>query len=212
MSEVELEVLDLKDLILSNNSFGPADVGEIRTAITENYGHFGELRDAVAEMEIRPDMLSPAGKTKMGVCQFLLGKFKSALTTLRTADGSAMALFYQARCQFELGQYGEAITSYEQAQTSGYNEDQCKIGIAEAKRYRGEIEDALSILDNIFGPAEQTGGIHVSAWPPRLPPSADAWTKRSRCTSEPCKPTRITPAPCSDWRSKTTAWAMTTKP
>ncbi len=155
MNEVELEVLDLKDLILSNNSFGPADVGEIRTAITENYGHFSELRDAVGEMEIN-DALTPAGKTKMGVCQFLLGKFKDALATLQTADGSAMALFYQARCQFELGQYSEAITSYEQAQVSGYNQDQCNIGIAEAKRYRGEIDEALSILDNIFGPAEQT--------------------------------------------------------
>ncbi len=45
---------------------------------------------------------------------------------------------------------------YEQAQTSGYNEDQCKIGIAEAHRYAGRVEDALAILDNIFGPAEQT--------------------------------------------------------
>ncbi len=98
MNEVELEVLDLKDLILSNNSFGPADVGEIRTAITENYGHFNELRDAVGEMEV-DDAVSPAGKTKMGVCQFLLGKFKNALETLRVADGSAMALFYQARCR-----------------------------------------------------------------------------------------------------------------
>ena len=155
MNEVELNVLDLKELILSNNSFGPADVGEIRTAITENYGHFSELRDAVGEMEIS-DTLTPAGKTKMGVCQFLLGKFREALETLQSADGSAMALFYSARCQFELGKYSEAITSYERAQTSGYNEDQCKIGIAEAKRYRGEIDEALAILDNIFGPAEQT--------------------------------------------------------
>ena len=99
MSEVELDVIDLKDTVLSNNSFGPADVGAIRIAIAENYGHFGELRDAVAEMEA--DMsLSPAGKTKMGVCQFLLGKFKDALETLQNADGSALALFYQARCLF----------------------------------------------------------------------------------------------------------------
>ena len=29
MSEVDLDVLDLKDSILSNNSFGAADVGEM---------------------------------------------------------------------------------------------------------------------------------------------------------------------------------------
>ncbi len=155
MNEVELEVLDLKELILSNNSFGPADVGEIRTAITENYGHFGELRDAVQQMQ-DDEMLSPAGKTKLGVCEFLLGKFKNAHTTLKTADGSAMALFYLARCEFELGNYAGAIESYEKSQKSGYNEDQCKIGIAESLRYQGKIEEAMAILDNIFGPAEQT--------------------------------------------------------
>jgi DNA-directed RNA polymerase subunit alpha len=155
MSEVELEVIDLKEVVLSNNSFGPSDVGSIRSAVSENYGHFGELRDAVNEMEA-DDLLSPAGKTKMGVCQFLLGKFSDALTTLQTADGSAMALFYQARCMFELGSYDQTVGVYEKAQTSGYNEDQCKIGVAEAYRYAGRIEEGLAILDNIFGPAEQT--------------------------------------------------------
>jgi len=155
MNEVDLEVLDLKELILSNNSFGPADVGRIRTAISQNYGHFGELRDAVAEMEA-DDTLSPAGMTKLGVCQFLVGRFRDALQTLMSADGSAMALFYQARCQFELCSYEDAIASYEQAKVSGYNEDQCKIGIAESHRYTGRIEQAMAILDDIFGPAEQT--------------------------------------------------------
>ena len=95
MSEVELDVLDLKDLVLTNNSFGPSDVGEIQSAIAENYGHFGELRDAVGEMEAE-EALPPASTTKMGVCLFLLGRFKDALQTLQNADGSALALFYQA--------------------------------------------------------------------------------------------------------------------
>ena len=155
MSEVDLDVLDLKEMVLSNNSFGPSDVAAIRKAISENYGHFGELRDAVGEME-SDDTLSPAGRTKMGVCQFLLGRFSDSLSTLQSADGSAMAFFYQARCLFELGRYNEAISAYEQAQKSGYNEDRCKIGIAEAHRYAGRVEEALGILDNIFGPTEQT--------------------------------------------------------
>ncbi len=155
MSEVELDILDLKEVILTNNSFGPSDVGQIQAAIAENYGHFGELRDAVNELEA-DESLSPAGKTKMGVCQFLIGRFKSALETLQNADGSAMAFFYQARSLFEVGRYEDAIGAYTQARTSGYNEDQCKIGIAEAERYSGRVENALAILDDIFGPAEQT--------------------------------------------------------
>ncbi|WP_372717988.1 DNA-directed RNA polymerase subunit alpha C-terminal domain-containing protein [Novipirellula sp.] len=155
MSDIELDVLDLKEMVLANNSFGPSDVAAIRSAITENYGHFGELRDAVNEMET-DESLSPAAKTKMGVCLFLLGKFKSALETLQNADGSAMALFYQARALFELSRYDESIPVYQQAQTSGYNADECNIRIAEAHRYAGRTEKSLEILDNIFGPAEQT--------------------------------------------------------
>ena len=108
MNEVELDVVDLKELILSNNSFGPNDVAEIRQMISENYGHFAELRDAVGEMESE-DALTPAGKTKKGVCQFLLGRFAEALETLRAADGSATALFYCARSLFELKQFDQAI-------------------------------------------------------------------------------------------------------
>ncbi|MEM9368003.1 MAG: DNA-directed RNA polymerase subunit alpha C-terminal domain-containing protein [Planctomycetota bacterium] len=155
MNEVELEVLDLKQMVINSTSFGPNDVLEIRQAVSENYGHFAELRDAVGEME-QDTAMTPAGKTKMGVCQFLLGRFKDATATLASADGSAMALFYSARCQFELGQYEESIGSYEQAKTSGYNEDECKIYIAESRRYAGDIEGAMALLDDIFGPAEQT--------------------------------------------------------
>ncbi|TWT76579.1 DNA-directed RNA polymerase subunit alpha [Planctomycetes bacterium CA13] len=155
MSEVDLDVLDLKEMVLANNSFGPSDVAAIRSAITENYAHFGELRDAVNEME-EHDPMTPAAKTKLGVCLFLLGKFRNALEKLTSADGSAMALYYQGRAEFELGNYESAIGAYEQAQKSGYNDDDCKIRIAESHRYAGRTEKALEILDNIFGPAEQT--------------------------------------------------------
>ncbi|MEM9587825.1 MAG: tetratricopeptide repeat protein [Planctomycetota bacterium] len=155
MNEIEVDVLDLREMVLANNSFGPNDVSAIRAAILENYGHFGELRDAVGEME-NDDAMSPAGRTKMGVCMFLLGRFKDALEVLGSADGSAMALFYHARCLFEVGQYEEAIEAYEKARKAGYNDDETKIFIAEAHRYAGRIEQAMTLLDDIFGPAEQT--------------------------------------------------------
>lgn len=155
MSEAEVDVLDLREFVLSNPSFGPGDVQTIRQAITENYSHFGELRDATEELE-RDDALTPAGRTKMGICQFLLGRFRDAADTLRSADGSAMAIFYDARCQFELGNYDAGIEAYDQAQKAGYNADDCNIGKAECHRYAGRIGQAMEILDNIFGPAEQT--------------------------------------------------------
>src|SRR5690606_7663226 len=100
--------------------------------------------------------LTPAARTKLGVCQYLLGRFKAASDTLAGADGGAMALFYSARCGLELGDYQGAIQKYEQAKTSGYDADQCLLGIAEAHRYAGNLQEAMSILDNMFGPIEQT--------------------------------------------------------
>ena len=207
MTEVELEVIDLKEVVLSNNSFGPSDVTAIRTAVSENYGHFGELRDAVNEMEA-DDMLSPAGKTKMGVCQFLLGKFSDALTTLQSADGSAMALFYQARCMFELASYGELLR-FTNKHKPRDTTDQCKIGIAEAYRYAGRVEQALVLLDNIFGPAEQTARLHVSA----CCHSGGRWWPDGRGVGS--VPTcgqhgrKSCSALCSAWHLKMTGWEMT---
>lgn len=147
--------VDLRELVLANQSFGPADVVAIRRAILENHGHFSDLRDAVNELE-QDTALSPAAQTKLGVCQFLLGKFTAANETLSHADGSAMAIFYSARCALELGQYDFSIEKYQQAQKAGYDADRCKLGIAEAYRYIGKLEESMKLLDDMYGPIEQT--------------------------------------------------------
>ncbi len=150
-----LNSIDVRELVLANQSFGPADVVSIRQAILDNHGNFSELRDAVKELE-DDTALTPAAQTKLGVCQFLLGKFKVASESLATADGSAMAIFYSARAAFELGNYDVAIQKYEQAKKSGYDADRCKLGVAEAYRYLGKIDESMKLLDDMFGPIEQT--------------------------------------------------------
>ncbi len=151
----EAEVLDLKEAVLSNTSFGPQEIANIRSAIASDFVHFGELRDAVGQME-QDTGRSPATQTKLGVCQLLLGRFHQARETLGSSDGGALAQFYLGRCAFELGQYADAIPQYEAAKKAGYNEDTCDIAIAEAKRYLRDLDAAMSILDNMFGPIEQT--------------------------------------------------------
>jgi DNA-directed RNA polymerase subunit alpha len=147
--------LDVRELVVANQAFGPADVAAIRQAIVDNHLNFIELRDAVNELE-QDSGLSPAAKTKLGVCQYLIGQFKTASTTLAGADGGAMALCYAARCALELGEYQQAIEKYQQAKKSGYDGDLCLLGVAEAHRYMGNLQDSMSILDNMFGPIEQT--------------------------------------------------------
>ena len=48
------------------------------------------------------------------------------------------------------------MEKFEAAKAAGYDGDLCQIAVAEILRYQGKLQDAMDILDNIFGPAEQT--------------------------------------------------------
>lgn len=147
--------VDLKEIVLSNTSFGPQEIDQIQRAITEDYSRLGVLRDAVAELEVREDR-SPATAVRLGVCLYLLGKHDRAFNTLQKADGGALANFYMGKSLYAMERYEEAIQRYEQAKTAGYDADQCALAIAEALRNARKPQEALKVLDNLFGPIEQT--------------------------------------------------------
>ncbi len=154
MAEATLE-FDAKELLVSNNAFGPREIAQLLTAINEDFSHFGQLREAVQLLELETSR-SPATQTRLGVGQYLLGRFRDALSTLTSADGGALALFYQGRCHFQLAEFDAAVRGYTAAQKSGYDADACKLAIAEAKRHAGDAPGALQVLDDMFGPIEQT--------------------------------------------------------
>ena len=153
--------------------------------------------------------MTPAMAVRLGVCYYLLGRTQRAIETLRTADGSALALFYLGASQFGVGNYAEAIASYNAASGAGYNGDQCALAIAEAQRYMGDAAGALATLDALFGAVEQTAeylyqrGGHGGG----VGRQSDA--KWWRCTSGRWRRTRVTPGPCLAWPWKTIVAATT---
>jgi DNA-directed RNA polymerase subunit alpha len=146
---------DLKEIVLSNSTFGPAEIKRLAQAIAEDTTQLTVLRDSVGELEANED-LPPATAVRLGVCYFLLGRNKLAVDTLRNADGSALALFYLGKAQFSQGLYEEAINSYNAAKGAGYNGDDTSLAIAEAQRYMGDAAGALATLDQLYGAIEQT--------------------------------------------------------
>ncbi len=146
---------DVKQIVLGGGPFGPGEIKQVVAAIAEDFGQYRTLREAVAELETREDR-SPAASVRLGVCQFLLGKYDKALESLKAGDGGALALFYQARTYFSQGKYAEAMKAYEAAAGAGYNADDCHLGKAEAQRNSGDAEGALKALDNLSGAVEQT--------------------------------------------------------
>lgn len=151
----DASVLDVRELVVANHSFGPSEIKQICKTISEDYSQLGVLRDAVNELGQLPDR-SPAQAVRLGVSQYLTGKFGAAHDTLSHADGSALALFYLAKSAFQLGNYAQALENLQSAKLAGYDADQCQIASAEVLRYQGNLQEAMDILDNIFGPAEQT--------------------------------------------------------
>lgn len=151
----EVATIDLKEIVLSNNSFGPNEIDTLLDAIADDAGNLSLLRDSVAELETREDP-TPASAVRLGVCCFLLGQYDLAESTLASADGGALALFYLGRTSFAENNYAKAVEYYTSAKVAGYDAGQCTLAIAESMRFQGDKADAMKLLDDLFGPIEQT--------------------------------------------------------
>lgn len=147
--------VSLRDIILSNSSFGPSEISDLVERINADYSQFNELRDLAQQLEMQTDR-TPATNVRLGVGQYLLGRYADAIETLRNADSGALAYFYMGKSHFCRNQFADAITAFESAKTGGYDADACNLAIAESRRQSGDVEGAMSILDNMFGPVEQT--------------------------------------------------------
>ena len=77
MSQAVGTDVDIRDIVLSNNSFGPAEIQRLAKAISRDFTQFAVLRDAVGELESREER-TPAAAVRLGVCYYLLGPVPSA--------------------------------------------------------------------------------------------------------------------------------------
>jgi len=152
---IQVPTIDIREVVLSNNSFGPQEIQNIVRAVRDDSSRHAVLRDAVNELAARSEQ-TPASAVRLGVCYYLLGKYELAEQTLARADGGALAYYYLGRTRIEAGKFRESISSYESARTAGYDADACSLAIAEAHRLVGDAPQAMTILDQMYGPVEQT--------------------------------------------------------
>lgn len=149
-------VSDLKQMALSNASFGPAEVRQLTDALSTDYHNTRLLlREAVQELEAK-EGASPAAKVRLGVCYYLLGRYRLAIDALSSADGGALAQYYLAKSYFARQDFQAAVDTYQAAAKAGYESSQCALGRAEALRYLGDGAGALGVLDSLSGAIEQT--------------------------------------------------------
>ena len=147
--------LDLKQIVLLNDTFGPREVRQMQEAIGRDFSQYAVLRDAVGELQAQEEH-TPASQVRLGVCLYLLGRYYRAIEVLGQADGGAMAHYYLAKCHFARQEYQQAIESYQAAERAGYDVGDCTLGRAEALRYTNDAGAALGALDSLSGAIEQT--------------------------------------------------------
>lgn len=152
---VQVADFDLKQAVLANSAFGPQEIKKLVTALSSDVANYRMLREAVQELEIKPDP-TPASNVRLGVCFYLMGRYRNAIEVLSSADGGAVARFYLGKANFARENYQAAIDNYQAAAQAGYDHDACVLARAEATRYKGDAKAALAILDGLSGAVEQT--------------------------------------------------------
>ncbi len=146
---------DIKQLVVSNSSFGPQEILRLTEAISEDYGNYSTLRDGVSELEAQAER-SPASEVRLGVCYYLLGRHSRAIEALKSGDGGALTHFYLGKCHAIKENFRVAFESFDAAKTAGYDSDECTLAKVDALRYAGDAEAALTMLDGLSGAVEQT--------------------------------------------------------
>ncbi len=145
---------NVKQIVLTNGTFGPQEVQLLTEALGEDSTAHRTLREAVNELESSEER-SPASAVRLGLCYYLLGRYGTAIETLKTGDGGAMAHFYMAKSNQGLDRHEAAIESFTSATKAGYDSDTCALGIVESLRALGKPQQALERLDKLSGAVEQ---------------------------------------------------------
>ncbi len=145
----------VKNWALGNSPLSPADVADAMQAISVDMANFRALGEAVQELEGR-ESPSPAEKVRLGICYYLLGRFRLAQGALSTADGGALAMYYLGKARFAQSDFRNADEAYQQSAKAGYPANDVTLARAEALRQAGNTQGALQLLDNLSGAVEQT--------------------------------------------------------
>jgi DNA-directed RNA polymerase subunit alpha len=147
--------MGIKNWALASAPLAPSEVVQAMQAVAVDPANFRALGEAVSELENREN-LSPADKVRLGICYYLLGRFRLANSTLSTADGGALALYYLGKAKFAQGDYKGAGDAYQQSSTAGFPADDVALARAEALRNASKAQEALALLDGLSGAVEQT--------------------------------------------------------
>ncbi|HID22198.1 MAG TPA: hypothetical protein EYP14_07330, partial [Planctomycetaceae bacterium] len=120
------ESINVRQVLLEGESFGPQDVVRLQRAI---HHHAGEVRQLCRELLERIDAgeSTPENLRACGITSYLLADHGTAERCLRQLDGDGMAEFYLAKTLMVLGRYEEADELFRRAGDHGWDPVDCTL-------------------------------------------------------------------------------------
>ena len=134
-------IIDVRELIVGSGPVGPNEVQAIANSLGTTTDTHRDLRLTVQELQQVGD-LSPAASVRLGVGLYLLGRSSEAVTSLKSGDGSALALFALGLAQAALAATEAACASFDAARTAGYPAGACLAAKANTLRAANKLEEA----------------------------------------------------------------------
>ena len=177
-TKIDHASVDVRELVTGTGAFGPGEIRGLTAALGSDPATHRDLRGAVRELEQVSDR-SPAASVRLGVCQYLLGRYREALETLRSADGGALALYHQGLAHVALEGFDKAKEAFEAAKKSGYDSIICDAAIADTQRAGGHLDQALQTLAGMISGKEGEAAAR----------SAEHWAVKGAVLSAQGRPT-----------------------
>ena len=128
--------------ILAKENWTRDDSLQLYQAMFATKSAADKFRAAVADLLAKNPQPSGAAATKIGIAQYMLGDFETALKSLASGSDTKDRRWYQALLNKQLERYPKAIEEFRKAGDKGWDSLQVKLAIVECQALSGAIDAA----------------------------------------------------------------------
>ena len=140
----------------------PGDSSKSDTTISEDYSQLGILRDAVTELA-QPARVAVLRRRSAWVSASICWASSAKRGNAVAADGGALALFYLAKTEFQLGDTTRRSPVSRRQGGRVRRRPVPDLRRRSAALPWAMLQEAMDILDNIFGASRANGRVHLPA-------------------------------------------------
>lgn len=125
------------------------DSQAIYKALYQMRGSADKFRAMVEQARQTDPEPSGVAAVKIGIAEYMLGRFEQALETLAAGTDNKDRRWYQGQCCRQLGLYKRAIEEYTRAADRGWPEEDVGIAVATCLALDGQIDEARKAADKL---------------------------------------------------------------